>query len=170
MTSKATSWFFFCLVCLAATGCGGTHDGGAAIANDGGVGGAKDAGADTRDDSAVAVDCSSWLAWPDSKYISVHEVYARTQTNDAEMLLVNVVDEEYYNLGHIAGSLKIPWDTLEGRLDELDPGQHIVIYCRKGVRSESAYTTLLDHAFPLVWVIEGGIERWIAAGYPTVAE
>lgn len=90
--------------------------------------------------------------------------------HDLEMLLINVVDDEYYNLGHIAGSLKMPWDTLESRLSELDPGRHIVIYCRKGVRSESAYTTLSDNAFPLVWVMEGGIERWLTEGYPTVAE
>jgi hypothetical protein len=39
-----------------------------------------------------------------------------------------------------------------------------------GVRSESAYGTLVAAAFPFVWVMEGGVERWIAAGCPTVAE
>ncbi len=86
------------------------------------------------------------------------------------MLLVNVVDEEYYDLGHIAGSLRILWDLLAGRLGEIDPARYIVVYCRKGVRSESAYTTLVDNAFPLAWVMEAGIERWIAAGYPTAAD
>jgi rhodanese-related sulfurtransferase len=109
-------------------------------------------------------------AWPAGKYISVDEVHARLQANAPDMLLVNVVDEEYYNLGFLAGSLKIPWDKLAARLDELDHARHIVIYCRKGVRSESAYTTLIDSAFSLVWVMEGGIERWITAGYPTIAD
>jgi rhodanese-related sulfurtransferase len=108
--------------------------------------------------------------WPDGKYISVDEVHARLQAQDLEMLLVNVVDVQYYDLGFIPGSLKIPWDTLAGRLGELDPARHVVLYCRKGVRSESAYTTLVDNAFPFVWVMEGGIERWSAAGYSTVAE
>jgi rhodanese-related sulfurtransferase len=155
---------------LAVTGCGGTADGGSASANDAGRDGGDDAGMGASDDAAGTPDGSSLLAWPDGKYISVDEVYARSQAGDPEMLLVNVVDEEYYNLGHIAGSLKIPWDVLAGRLGELDSGRHIVVYCRKGVRSESAYTTLVDNAFPLAWVMEGGIERWIAAGYPTVAE
>ena len=108
-------------------------------------------------------------SWPEGKYISVEEVHAKLLAHDPDMLLVNVVDEEFYDLGHIEGSLAIPWDTLEGRLAELDRERHIVIYCRRGVRSESAYTILVDHGFQLLWVMEGGIERWIASGYPTVA-
>jgi rhodanese-related sulfurtransferase len=131
--------------------------------------GGRDVGA-VPADLAPAGDTGAALPWPTGKYISVDEVYARVQANDADMLLVNVVDEEYYSYGFIAGSLKIPWDTLAGRLGELDPARHIVAYCRRGTRSESAYTTLKDNAFPLVWTMEGGIEAWIAAGYPVVPE
>jgi rhodanese-related sulfurtransferase len=108
--------------------------------------------------------------WPGDEYISIDEVYARSQAGDPDMLLVNVVDPEYYSLGHIANSLKIPWDQLSRRLSEVDRARHVVVYCRKGVRSESAYTTLLDAGYPLIWVMQGGIEQWIAKGYPTVAE
>jgi rhodanese-related sulfurtransferase len=34
------------------------------------------------------------------------------------------------------------------------------------VRSEAAYDTLIANDYPNVWVMEGGIEAWIAAGYP----
>ncbi|MBN2575409.1 MAG: hypothetical protein JXP73_12670 [Deltaproteobacteria bacterium] len=132
----------------------------------------SDAGPDSPD-LAGAPDAGTALPpWPDveDKYISIDEVYARLQAGDPEMLLVNVVDEMYYNYGFIPGSLKIPYDTLEGRLAEVDPTRHIVLYCRRGVRSESAYTTLVNHDYPLVWVMEGGIEKWSAAGYPTVPE
>jgi rhodanese-related sulfurtransferase len=131
---------------------------------------AVDAEAAPAPDLAGAGGAGSAAAWPTGKYITIDEVYARVQAHDTDMLLVNVVDEEYYNLGFITGSLKIPWDTLAGRLVELDRERHIVLYCRKGVRSESAYTTLVDNAFPLVWVMEGGIEKWLAAGYPVVTE
>ncbi len=86
------------------------------------------------------------------------------------MVLLNVSDEEFYEMGHIADSLKIPWDLLETRLDEVDRSRHIVIYCRRGVRSESAYETLTDAGYSLIWVMEGGLEQWIAAGYPTVSD
>lgn len=121
-------------------------------------------------DLAPTVDAGGPLAWPTGKYISVDEVYRRLQAQDPDMLLVNVVDEEFYDLGHLPGSLKIPWDTLAGRLGELDRARHIVIYCRRGVRSESAYTTLTGNGFSLVWMMEGGIEPWIAAGYPVVPD
>jgi adenylyltransferase/sulfurtransferase len=137
-----------------------------ARASDGGA----DAGTSARDDTAGPADGGGLPAWPAGKYISVDEVYARSQAGDPEMLLVNVVDPEYYNLGHIANSLKIPWDALAGRLAEVDASRHVVLYCRRGVRSESAYTTLADNGYSLVWAMEGGIERWIAAGYPTVAD
>jgi rhodanese-related sulfurtransferase len=129
-----------------------------------------DADSDADSDSVSPWDTGVPDAWPDGKYITIEEVYARVQANDPEMLLINVVDEVFYNLGHIEGSLKITWDTLEANLDEVDSTRHIVIYCRRGVRSESAYTTLVDNGYPHVWVMENGIEAWIAAGYPTVPE
>ncbi|MFC1611946.1 rhodanese-like domain-containing protein, partial [Myxococcota bacterium] len=89
---------------------------------------------------------------------------------DPRMLPLNVVDEQHYGLGHIEGSLVIPWDELETRLDEVDPGRHIVVYCRRGVRSESGYDTLIANSYQLVWAMEGGIEAWIDLGYPTVAQ
>ena len=107
--------------------------------------------------------------WPDDTYISMDEVYRRFTASDPDMLLLNVVDEEFYDLGHIPGSLVIPWDLLSEHLDLVDPTRHAVIYCRRGVRSEPAYVTLHDEAeYPLVWIMSGGLEPWIAAGYPTV--
>ena len=113
---------------------------------------------------------STGMAWPDGEYVSVDEVHDRLSNGDSDMLLVNVVDEEFYDLGHIEGSLKIPWDLLADRLGEVDAERHVVIYCRRGVRSESAYETLTTQGYPLVWVMEGGIEAWIEAGYPTVPQ
>jgi rhodanese-related sulfurtransferase len=149
------------------------------------AGGVADAGEPGTGDAAPSVDADSALdasdaasdagpaadgsaPWPDDRYISIDEVYQRLQNADPDMLLVNVVDEEFYDLGHIEGSLTIPWDTLSGNLDQLDPDMHIVIYCRRGVRSESAYDTLAGNGYPQVWVMDGGIEAWIAAGYATV--
>jgi rhodanese-related sulfurtransferase len=134
-------------------------------------------GSDTGDsaalDSGTAGDTSDAglsAAWPDGKYLSPSDVYQRGQDSDPDMLLVNVVDEEYYSLGHVANSLKIPWDILADNLSQVDKSRHIVLYCRRGVRSESAYETLMSNVYPYVWIMEGGIEAWIAAGYPTVSD
>lgn len=107
--------------------------------------------------------------WPEGKYISIEETYQRLCSEDPDLQFLNVSDEEFWNLGHIEGSLVIPWDTLAGRLGEVDPQIHTIVYCRRGVRSEVAYETLIDNAYELVWVMgDGGLEAWIELGYPTV--
>jgi rhodanese-related sulfurtransferase len=106
-------------------------------------------------------------AWPEGKYLSVEQVHQRWQAQDPEMQLLNVVDEVFYDLGHIPGSVKITWNTLPGRLGELEAGRHIVIYCRRGVRSEAAFRTLRSAGFAHVWVMQGGLEAWRGRGYPT---
>lgn len=119
-----------------------------------------DAGADTGSDPLPS--------WPSGKYISIDEVYKRVQAKNPDNLLLNVSDEEFYNLGHIEGSLQIPWNILEDNLTKVDSKKNIIIYCRKGVRSESAYTTLSQNDYEHIWVMEGGLEDWISKGYPTV--
>lgn len=116
---------------------------------------------DTGDGAAI---------WPDEKYLGIDFVYERVRQNDSDMVLLNVSDEEFYDMGHIAGSLKIPWDLLPNRLEEVPADRRIVVYCRRGVRSESAYETLKAASYPRVWLMQDGLEAWISAGYPTVAE
>jgi rhodanese-related sulfurtransferase len=106
--------------------------------------------------------------WPDGSTITIDEVRERLEAGDPDMLLLNVSDEEFYDLGHLPGSLVIPWDLLPDHLDLVDPARHIVIYCRRGVRSESALATLQAASYPYAWIMEGGLEAWIAAGNTTV--
>lgn len=120
--------------------------------------------------ASVLGDGGAVSSWPDGKYLSASSVFERVRGGDSEMLLVNVVDEEYYSLGHIANSLKIPWDVLADHLNQIDKSRPVVLYCRKGIRSESAYETLMGKGYNLVWIMQGGIEAWIAAGYPTVVD
>lgn len=121
-------------------------------------------------DTGAGEDKESDAVWPSGKYLSIDEVFALARQQNEDMLLINVSDEEFYELGHIAGSLKIPWDTLAENLDQVDAARHVVLYCRRGVRSEAAYATLMDNDYPKVWVMQGGIEAWTAAGYPVVED
>jgi rhodanese-related sulfurtransferase len=120
------------------------------------------------DDDIGSTDDPVGEAWPDNKYISMATVYEKSTQPNSDMLLINVSDEEFYAMGHIAGSLKIPWDSMGENLDAVDAERHIVIYCRRGVRSESAYDTLTVTGYAAVWVMEGGLEAWIDSGYPVV--
>jgi rhodanese-related sulfurtransferase len=143
-------------LCVGLTHCdraGGSGDSGPADGDDGSAEDARD-GADGGDDGTDA----PLNPWPEGRFISPEEVHER------------LVAEEFYNLGHIEGSLVIPWDELEGRLDEVDRSRSIVVYCRLGVRSESAYGTLVDHDYERVWIMEGGLTAWTELGYPTIPD
>ena len=105
--------------------------------------------------------------WPAGETIKLDEVWRRLQAGDPKMLLVNVSDEQFYNLGHIRGSLKIPWDQLDSRHGEIEGSRKVVLYCRRGVRTEAAWSTLTKKkGFDRLWKMEGGLEAWLKAGHP----
>jgi len=152
--SCLTLWITCLSAALAVAGCGG-HDGQRPI----------DAGLDA--DGYTGGDSGDLDPWPDQRDLTCEQVKAYLDAADPRMLALNVSDEEFYDLGSIPGSTKIPWDLLPDRTAEVDPARYVVIYCRRGVRSEAAYTTLSDAGYPHLWVMAGGIERWNELGYPT---
>lgn len=81
--------------------------------------------------------------------------------------LLNVLDPQYYSLGAIKGSMKIPLAELEKRSSELDKSKEIVTYCADTSCSASrkAAEMLAEKGFK-VSVYEGGIKEWAAANLP----
>jgi rhodanese-related sulfurtransferase len=84
--------------------------------------------------------------------------------------LVNVLDPQYYNLGLIKGSLKIPLAELDKRCTELDKSQDVVTYCADTTCSASskAAQMLTGKGFKAS-AYEGGIKEWTAANLPVDA-
>ena len=60
--------------------------------------------------------------------VSRSELMARLKAGIVTVLDVRPADE--FALGHLPGALNIPLSQLERRLDDLDPAQEIVAYCR----------------------------------------
>ncbi|NMB75038.1 MAG: rhodanese-like domain-containing protein [Myxococcales bacterium] len=159
--AMCAAWLCLSLLSGCGTGSGGFADVGLGVDGDG------SALTDESPDGGGNGGGDGVRAWPDGRYITCEQVYEFTQAKVPELLLLNVADEEFYNLGSIEGSLKIPWDELAGRLSDVDARRYVVIYCRRGVRSESAYDTLDGAGYAHKWIMEGGIERWNSLGYPT---
>ena len=134
---------------------------------------ASDASSETGGDPSIEADEPEAVelpAWPDGRYIEPEEVFLRLTHDDPDMLPLLVSDEEFWDMGMIEGSVVIPWDLLEGRTGEVDPSRHVVIYCRRGVRSESGHDTLDTAGYEHIWVMGGGLEDWIdVLGYPVVS-
>jgi rhodanese-related sulfurtransferase len=97
------------------------------------------------------------------KEISPHQ--AQTEMANGAMLLdVREVDE--YTQSHIAGSLLIPLSDLSTRQRELPQNRMIIVVCRTGARSAQGRDFLLASGFSNVTSLSGGIQAWMAAGYP----
>ncbi len=84
------------------------------------------------------------------------------------MQLVNVLSPEYYHLGSIEGSVRIPVSELTERAHELDKRSVVVVYgaTLECEASERAAEILADRGFRVKAYL-GGIKEWKQAGYPT---
>tara|TARA_B100000315_G_scaffold239094_1_gene257519 strand:+ start:171 stop:548 length:378 start_codon:yes stop_codon:yes gene_type:complete len=99
--------------------------------------------------------------------ISKDELNEKLQSGEA-IQVVNVLEPEWYKLGLIVGSKKIPLSELENRFGELDKSKEVVAYCANAQCSASseAAKKLAEAGFN-VKAYEGGIKEWRAAGLPT---
>jgi rhodanese-related sulfurtransferase len=79
---------------------------------------------------------------------------------------LDVRTQEEWDQGHIAKSTLIGLDTLPDHLSELPRDQDIVVVCRSGVRSKEGANILRQAGFTRVTCMTGGIQAWVAAGYP----
>jgi NADPH-dependent 2,4-dienoyl-CoA reductase/sulfur reductase-like enzyme/rhodanese-related sulfurtransferase len=81
------------------------------------------------------------------------------QPND---LLIDVRTPAEFALGHIPGAINLPVDNLRERLNEIDPGKNIYIYCQIGLRGYLAQRILLQNNIKQVFNISGGYKLWSA--------
>ncbi len=81
-------------------------------------------------------------------------------------LFLDVRTAAEWNQGHIQDSLLIPLDELPNRLGELPRDRDIVVVCRSGARSKEGAAILRQAGFTRVTCLTGGLQSWIAAGYP----
>jgi len=87
---------------------------------------------------------------------------------EGRVQVVNVLDPEWYKLGIIKGSKRIPLDELDQRLSELDRAREVVTYCANTqcTASSEAAKKLAQKGFK-VRAYEGGIKEWKETGLPT---
>ncbi len=89
-----------------------------------------------------------------------HEKYG------AGAFFLDVRTQEEYDQGHIAKSVLIPLDVLQTRLSEVPRDRDVVVVCKSGPRSREGAAILQQGGYPRVTYMTGGLEAWVAAGYP----
>ena len=105
-------------------------------------------------------------------YTNITPAEASEMLGQPGVVLLDVRTQEEYDSGHIAEALLIPLPELESRLDELNPDDHILVYCGSDKYSYSvtASEILVAHDFSHVYNIPGGILQWQDEGFPVTPE
>lgn len=82
------------------------------------------------------------------------------QDRNPELIVLDVREPWERQAASITPSTHIPMAEIPSRLQELDPEQHIVVYCHHGVRSLLVTDWLRKQGYGNVQSMSGGIERW----------
>lgn len=89
--------------------------------------------------------------------------------NDSNVQIVDCRWQREWNSGHIEGSKHIPLDSIEKRMNELDPDRPIIVVCRSGHRSSAAARKLASAGFGDVSSMKGGLSAWTRSGNTLVS-
>jgi len=96
--------------------------------------------------------------------INVDEAY---QMVEGGAFLLDVRTPEEWDDFHAPQATLIPLDELASRVDEVPTDRDVVVICRSGNRSQVGRDTLLAAGHPSATSVDGGMNAWAAAGYPT---
>ena len=102
--------------------------------------------------------------------ITPEEVKTKLDRGEAFTLL-DVRELWEFETAHLEGSQLIPMGDVPSRAhQELDPEDHIVVICHRGVRSMNVTAWLRQQGFEKSQSVRGGIDAWsrrIDANIPT---
>jgi len=93
--------------------------------------------------------------------MTVTELYERMQ-KEQPLVLVDVREPHEPGIADLPdwGQQLIPMREFLDRMDELDPEEPLVLYCRSGSRSAWATRQLMEQGYAKVWNLKGGILAW----------
>ncbi len=77
-----------------------------------------------------------------------------------DVALIDVREGWERQTAAIQPSRHIPMGDIPASLPQLDPDDHIVVYCHHGVRSMNVTAWLRQQGFEKVQSMRGGIDRW----------
>lgn len=117
--------------------------------------------------SILLSSCSS------SNFTSPKEIFTAQETSDllkGDVLLIDVrnpdeVAEQAYDVKNI---INIPLDSIESEMDRIPKDKQVILVCRSGKRSGTAFDLLKEKGYTNIATMEGGILAWEEAGFPVI--
>jgi adenylyltransferase/sulfurtransferase len=92
--------------------------------------------------------------------MSVQELQKRLNDKKPDFILVDVREENEYEIAHIEGAVLKPLSRLEFEYQDLSKNKEIAIHCRTGGRSMRACQFLQTQGYTKLYNVTGGITAW----------
>ena len=97
--------------------------------------------------------------------IAPAELLKNMNDSKIKMVLLDVRDERYFNLFHIQGAMHVPLDQVQDKAAELQfelANTVFVTISNDEVAATEAWKTLKAESVPNIYILEGGINAWLA--------
>ncbi len=88
-----------------------------------------------------------------------------TESTNVQIIDVRSVGE--YRAGHIPGSIHIPYEEIQSRLEDVTGDRPAVLVCQSGTRANIACDLIIQSRSNAT-VLMGGFAEWCKAKYPVV--
>lgn len=92
--------------------------------------------------------------------IEVAEAARRLNEQQERALVLDVREQDEWDLCHIQGSLHIPMQQVPLQLDRIPADRTVLVLCHHGMRSLRVARFLRSKGFDKVQNIAGGIDQW----------
>lgn len=79
---------------------------------------------------------------------------------DESFLLLDVREQNEYDIVHLEGARLIPLNTIPHNLDQLPSDKEIIVYCHHGQRSLYVTAYLHQNGYTDAKNLKGGIDQW----------
>jgi len=88
--------------------------------------------------------------------------------NREDACIIDVREASEFAAAHLPEARNIPVGKLGERIGELEKfkDRALLVCCAAGVRSSKACAELKKNGFSKIHALEGGVDAWVAAGYP----
>jgi|GEM_PF-501093 len=93
---------------------------------------------------------------------------AKAPEKKTGLVVINVLDKDTYEDCHIAGSINVPFESIDSFIDTIAKDAEVVFYCSNPMCTASEYAALKFQkaGFAHVSVYEGGTAEWYQKGLP----
>lgn len=86
----------------------------------------------------------------------------------SKLVVINVLDKDYYDDCHITGSVNVPFEELEDRVKSMNKKDSYVFYCSNYACTAAPFSAkmLKDAGAENVFAYHGGMAEWYQNKYP----